>query len=62
MKGSHNVETLTLTSSDMDADNSLENPNRITPHKGSTKATGEKVTVLEDNVPAMTFRIYRIQK
>jgi len=62
MKGSHNVETLTLTSSDMDADNSLENPNRITPQKGSTKATGEKVTVLEDNVPAMTFRIYRIQK
>ncbi len=62
MKGSHNVETLTLTSSDMDADNSLENPNRITPQKGSTKAMGEKVTVLEDNVPAMTFRIYRIQK
>jgi alpha-L-arabinofuranosidase len=62
LKGSHDVETLTLTSSDMDADNTLDNPTKITPQKGSAKASGDKVSVLEDSVPAMTFRIYRIKK
>ena len=62
LKGSHDVETITLVSSDMDADNSLENPSRITPQKGSMKVSGAKVAVLEDNVPAMSFRIYRIKK
>ncbi len=62
MKGSHNVKTITLASSDMDADNSLENPTKIVPQNGSMKADGEKLTVLTDNLPAMTFRIYKIQK
>ncbi|MCQ2252623.1 MAG: carbohydrate binding domain-containing protein [Bacteroidales bacterium] len=62
MKGAHNVETITLASDDMDADNDLQNPTRIVPQKGSAKVDGAKVSQLTDNIPAMTFRIYKIKK
>ena len=62
MKGNHTVKTITLTSNDMDAENSLDNPTRIVPVDGTASADGAKMTVLSDNVPAMTFRIYKVKK
>lgn len=62
LKGNHSVETITLTSSDMDAENTLDNPTKIVPQKGSAKADGVKVSVLTDKLPAKTFRVYKIKK
>ncbi|MCQ2251625.1 MAG: carbohydrate binding domain-containing protein [Bacteroidales bacterium] len=62
IKGSHNVKTITLHTDNMEAENSLDNPNRITPHNGSMTASGEKTTSLTDNLPAMTFKIYKLQR
>ena len=62
MKGEKDVELLTLTSTEMDADNTLDNPEKIVPQKGSMKCEADKKnTVLNDNVPAMTFRLYKVK-
>lgn len=62
LKGEKDVEQLTLTSTEMDADNTLDNPEKIVPQKGSMKCeAGKKNTVLNDNVPAMTFRLYKVK-
>ena len=47
----------------MDADNTLDNPDRITPKAGTAQCeAGKKGAVLSDNLPAMTFRIYKVRK
>ena len=62
LKGEKDVELLTLTSTEMDADNTLDNPEKIVPQKGSMKCEADKKnTVLNDNVPAMTFRLYKVK-
>lgn len=62
LKGEKDVELLTLSSPDMDADNTLDNPEKIVPQKGNMKCeAGKKNTVLNDNVPAMTFRLYKVK-
>ena len=62
LKGEKDVELLTLTSTEMDADNTLDNPEQIVPQKGSMKCEADKKnTVLNDNVPAMTFRLYKVK-
>ncbi len=66
MKGERDVKTLTLAHNGaMEDENTLDNPTKITPKAGSTKCgvTGKKdQTVLNDNVPAMSFRMYKIKK
>lgn len=63
LKGELAAETITLTYNDMDAENTLDNPNRIVPTKGKlTCAAGKKNTVINDQLPAMTFRIYKVKK
>ena len=62
LKGEKDVELLTLTSTEMDADNTLDNPEKIVPQKGSMKCEADKKnTVLNDNVPAMTYRLYKVK-
>ena len=64
MKGERNSETLTLTwNGSMDEENTLDNPEKIVPKKGSLACQAEKKqTVLSDQVPAMSFRIYKVKK
>ena len=63
LKGELAAETITLTYNDMDAENTLDNPNRIVPTKGNlTCAAGKKYTVINDQLPAMAFRIYKVKK
>lgn len=62
MKGERTATTLTLTSTEMDAENSLKQPNKIVPVEGTAKCeAGAKQTTLTDTLPAMTFRIYKIK-
>ena len=55
--------TLTLSHSGMDDENTIARPELITPQKGSVACTPEKKqTVISDQLPPMSFRIYRIKK
>ena len=64
MKGEDTAQTLTLShNGSMDDENTLDQPEKITPKAGTAKVTAEKKnSVLTDEVPAMTFRLYRIKK
>jgi alpha-L-arabinofuranosidase len=64
MKGERDATTLTLShNGSMDDENTLDQPEKITPKAGSVKVeAGKKNAVLTDEVPAMTFRLYRIKK
>ena len=64
IKGSRTAETLTLSwSGSMDDENTLDQPEKITPKTGSIGCTADKKqAVLNDELPAMSFRIYKIKK
>ncbi len=66
MKGERTAQTLTLwNNGSMDDENSIDKPEKIHPVGGTAKceATGKKqLTVLNDNIPAMAFRLYKIKK
>ena len=66
MKGDRTAETLTLQhSGSMDDENTLDKPTKIVPVAGSVNCTttGKKQqTVLNDNLPAMSFRLYKVKK
>jgi len=63
MKGERTAQTTTLTCTDMDAENTLEEPEKIVPKTGTlTCKAGKKCTVIEDEIAPMTFRVYRIKK
>ena len=62
LKGDHTAQTLTLSHDGMDDENTLDNPTRITPRPGTCAVTaGKKAATIEDKVPPMSFRLYRIK-
>ena len=62
LKGDHQAQTLTLSHDGMDDENTLDNPTRITPRPGTCAVTaGKKAATIEDKVPPMSFRLYRIK-
>ena len=66
MQGEREAKTLTLQhSGSMDDENTLKEPTKIVPVSSSVSCatTGKKQqTVLNDRLPAMSFRLYRIQR
>lgn len=63
LKGARAAQTLTLASTEMDADNTLDNPDKIVPVSGTLNCeAGAKCSVLNDKLPAKTFRLYKIRK
>ena len=64
IKGEYTAETLTLShNGSMDDENTLDQPEKITPKAGSAKVeAGKKAALLNDEVPAMSFRLYKIKK
>lgn len=63
LKGEKTAKTLTLTSTNMDAENTLDNPELITPKDGSLNCkASKKCTVIADELPAKTFRIYKVME
>lgn len=63
LKGAYTAETLTLHSDDPDAENTLDEPERIKPAAGVAKceASGKGYAVINDEIPAMTFRLYKVK-
>ena len=60
------AQTTTLTSTEMDDENTLDEPARIVPQEGTvTVAAAQKgktsASMLQDTLPAKTFRVYRIK-
>ena len=63
VKGEKDVETITLTCKDKDAENTLDNPEKIIPVKGAAKTkASNKNSTHDDEIPALTFRLYRIAR
>jgi alpha-L-arabinofuranosidase len=63
MKGERTAQTLTLSHNGMDDENTLDNPERITPKAGSLKLdAGKGSTLLLDDIPPMSFRLYKVKK
>ena len=63
MTGERTVTTLTLSHNGMDDENTLDQPTKITPKPGSlTCQADKKNTVLTDQLPAMSFRLYKVKK
>ena len=63
MKGERTAQTITLSHDGMDDENTLDNPEKITPQKGTLKLdAGKGSTLLLDDVPALSFRLYKVKK
>ena len=63
MKGSRTAETITLSHNGMDDENTLDRPDRITPQNGTLLLdAGKGATLLLDDIPPMTFRLYKVKK
>ena len=63
LTGASTARTLTLSHQGMDDENSIQQPELITPKQGSIAVeAGKKQSVINDRLPAMSFRIYRIKK
>ena len=63
MTGATTARTITLSHDGMDDENSIEHPELITPKEGSIACTSEKKQlVITDQLPPMSFRIYRVKK
>lgn len=63
MKGTRTAETITLTHNGMDDENTLDNPELITPKNGTLSVdAGKDAILLTDNIPAMSFRLYKVKK
>lgn len=62
LKGSHSATATTLQSDNMDAENTLNNPNLIRPVETTATCVSKKnMTVLNDKLPAKSFRMYKIK-
>ena len=62
MKGTPTAQTLTLVHHHMDDENTLEQPEKIIPHPGSVACEeGKKGATLADELPPVSFRLYRIK-
>lgn len=62
LKGSRSATATTLHSDNMDAENTLDNPNLIRPVETTATCVSKKnKTVLNDKLPAKSFRMYKIK-
>lgn len=62
LKGSRSASLTTLQYDNMDAENTLDNPNKIRPVETTATCESKKnATVLSDKLPAKSFRMYKIK-
>ncbi len=58
-----NAETVILQHNGKDDENTLDNPNKIVPKSGTIGIeTQKKGAVINDNIPALSFKLYKIKK
>lgn len=62
LKGSRSASLTTLQCDNMDAENTLDNPNKIRPVETTATCESKKnATLLSDKLPAKSFRMYKIK-
>ena len=62
MKGARSAKIITLTHDGDDDENTLDNPEKIIPVEGTCQVdAGKKSSLLLDDIPARTFRIYKVK-
>jgi alpha-L-arabinofuranosidase len=62
MKGARSAKIITLTHDGDDDENTLDNPEKIIPVEGTCQVdAGKKSSLLLDDIPAKTFRIYKVK-
>lgn len=62
LKGSRSASVTTLHSDNMDGENTLDNPDAIRLVETTAACESKKnATVLNDRIPAKSFRMYRIK-
>lgn len=63
IKGEKTAKVTTLTCNDLNAENTIEEPEKITPKESTLTCKASKSsTVIEDEIAPMTFKVYRIKK
>jgi alpha-L-arabinofuranosidase len=63
LTGASTAETITLSHSGMDDENTLDNPEKIIPRPGTCKVdAGKGASLITDDMPAKSFRIYKVKK
>ena len=63
IKGVRTANTITLCHDGMDDENTLDNPERIIPVNGTCQVdAGKGASLITDNLPARSFRIYKVKK
>ena len=63
IKGARTANTITLCHDGMDDENTLDEPEKIIPQPGTCQVeTGKLAAYINDNLPAKSFRIYKIKK
>ena len=63
IKSARTANTITLCHDGMDDENTLDNPEKIVPQPGTCQVeAGKAAAVLTDNLPAKSFRIYKVKK
>lgn len=63
MKGGKTAKVLTLSCDNPDAENTIDQPDKIVPVEGTLQGEVDgKTSILNDNLPAMSFRLYKIEK
>jgi alpha-L-arabinofuranosidase len=63
IKAGGEAQTITLCHNGMDDENTLDEPEKITPKAGSIAVTaGKKAATISDELAPKSFRIYKIKK
>ena len=63
IKGARTANTITLCHDGMDDENTLDEPEKIIPQPGTCQVeAGKQAAYINDNLPAKSFRIYKIKK
>jgi alpha-L-arabinofuranosidase len=63
MKGARTAQTITLSHNGKDDENTLDNPEKIIPRPGTCQVdAGKSASLLLDDIPALSFRLYKVKK
>ncbi len=63
MKGTRTAQIITLSHNGKDDENTLDNPEKIIPRPGTCQVdAGKSASLLLDDIPALSFRLYKVKK
>lgn len=63
LTGATTAATITLSHNGPDDENTLDQPEKITPKNGTVSLTaGKKASVIQDKLAPLSFRLYKVKK